>query len=94
MTYLDMWLKGGSANRMDYYNPKIDELVAKARTESDLTKRYQMLLDLEKILLEDDAAIAPLYQEGESILIREKINGVLVHPTGAEFTYKWASIKE
>ena len=94
MTYLDMWLKGGSANRMDYYNPKVDELVAKARTESDLTKRYQMLLDLEKILLEEDAAIAPLYQEGESILIREKINGVLVHPTGAEFTYKWASIKE
>ncbi|PUB11666.1 peptide ABC transporter substrate-binding protein [Paenisporosarcina sp. OV554] len=94
MTYLDMWLKGGSANRMDYYNPKLDELVAKARTESDLTKRYQMLLDLEKILLEEDAAIAPLYQEGESILIREKINGVLVHPTGAEFTYKWASIKE
>jgi oligopeptide transport system substrate-binding protein len=94
MTYLDMWLKGGSANRMDYYNPKLDELVVQARVESDLTKRYQMLLDLEKILLEEDAAIAPLYQEGESILIREKINGVLVHPTGAEFTYKWASIKE
>ena len=94
MTYLDMWLKGGSANRMDYYNPKLDELVAQARVESDLAKRYEMLLTLEKILLEEDAAIAPLYQEGESILIREKIKGVLVHPTGAEFSYKWASIKE
>jgi oligopeptide transport system substrate-binding protein len=94
MTYLDMWLKGGSANRMDYYNPKLDELVTQARVESDLTKRYQMLLDIEKILLEEDAAIAPLYQSGESILIREKIKGVLVHPTGAEFTYKWASIEE
>ncbi|HSO58695.1 MAG TPA: peptide ABC transporter substrate-binding protein [Paenisporosarcina sp.] len=94
MTYLDMWLKGGSANRMDYYNPKLDELVTQARVESDLTKRYEMLLDIEKILLEEDAAIAPLYQSGESILIREKIKGVLVHPTGAEFTYKWASIEE
>lgn len=94
MTYLDMWLKDGSANRMDYDNPKLDELVAQARVESDLTKRYQMLLDIEKILLEDDAAIAPLYQTGESILIRDKIKGVLVHPTGAEFTYKWASIEE
>jgi oligopeptide transport system substrate-binding protein len=94
MTYLDMWLKDGSANRMDYYNPKLDELVAQARIESDLAKRYEMLLSLEKILLEEDAAIAPLYQEGESILIREKIKGVLVHPTGAEFSYKWASIEE
>ncbi|MDX1805608.1 MAG: peptide ABC transporter substrate-binding protein [Paenisporosarcina sp.] len=94
MTYLDMWLKDGSANRMDYYNPDLDKLVAQARIESDLAKRYEMLLALEKILLEEDAAIAPLYQEGESILIREKIKGVLVHPTGAEFSYKWASIEE
>jgi oligopeptide transport system substrate-binding protein len=94
MTYLDMWLKDGSANRMDYYNPDLDKLVAQARIESDLAKRYEMLLTLEKILLEEDAAIAPLYQEGESILIREKIKGVLVHPTGAEFSYKWASIEE
>ncbi|MFC6038689.1 peptide ABC transporter substrate-binding protein [Paenisporosarcina macmurdoensis] len=94
MTYLDMWLKDGSANRMDYYNPELDKLVAQARIESDLAKRYEMLLSLEKMLLEEDAAIAPLYQEGESILIREKIKGVLVHPTGAEFSYKWASIEE
>jgi oligopeptide transport system substrate-binding protein len=94
MTYLDMWLKDGSANRMDYYNPELDKLVAQARVESDLAKRYEMLLTLEKMLLEEDAAIAPLYQEGESILIREKIKGVLVHPTGAEFSYKWASIEE
>jgi len=94
MTYLDMWLKDGSANRMDYHNPKLDALVADARVETDLSKRYQMMLDIEKILLEEDAAIAPLYQEGESILIRNKINNLLVHPTGAEFSYKWASIKE
>lgn len=94
MTYLDMWLKDGSANRMDYHNPELDALVAEARVETDLSKRYQMLLDIEKILLEEDAAIAPLYQTGESILIRSKIKGVLVHPTGAEFTYKWASIEE
>ncbi|WP_017380715.1 peptide ABC transporter substrate-binding protein [Paenisporosarcina sp. TG-14] len=94
MTYLDMWLKDGSANRMDYYNPKLDALVTEARNETDLAKRYEMLLNLEKILLEEDAAIAPLYQEGESILIRKKIKDVLVHPTGAEFSYKWSSIEE
>ncbi|MEG0553227.1 MAG: peptide ABC transporter substrate-binding protein, partial [Carnobacterium sp.] len=94
MTYLDMWLKDGSANRMDYYNPKLDALVAEARNETDLSKRYGMLLELEKILLVEDAAIAPLYQEGTAILMRNKIKKLLVHPTGASFSYKWTSIEE
>ena len=94
MTYLDMWLKGGSANRMDYHNPELDALVTQARNETDLSKRYQMLLDIEKILLVEDAAIAPLYQEGTAILMRSKIKDLLVHPTGASFTYKWTSIEE
>ncbi|MFD1864315.1 peptide ABC transporter substrate-binding protein [Planococcus chinensis] len=94
MTYLDMWLKGGSANRMDYHNPKLDELVSQARVETDLAKRYDMMLNIEKILLEEDAAIAPLYQDGSAILMRNKIKDLIVHPTGASFSYKWASIEE
>ncbi|MBB5181259.1 oligopeptide transport system substrate-binding protein [Planomicrobium koreense] len=94
MTYLDMWLKDGSANRMDYHNPELDALVSQARTETDAAKRYEMLLNIEKILLEEDAAIAPLYQDGSAILMRDKIKGLIVHPTGATFSYKWTSIEE
>ncbi|ANU09146.1 peptide ABC transporter substrate-binding protein [Planococcus antarcticus DSM 14505] len=94
MTYLDMWLEGGSANRMDYSNAELEELVSAARTETDLEKRYQMLLDIEKILLEEDAAIVPLYQEGAAVLMRSKIKNLLVHPTGASFSYKWVTIEE
>ncbi|ANU24565.1 peptide ABC transporter substrate-binding protein [Planococcus donghaensis] len=94
MTYLDMWLEGGSANRMDYSNEKIQELVASARTETDAEKRYQMLLEIEKVLLEEDAAIAPLYQGGTAVLMRSKIKNLLVHPTGASFSYKWVTIEE
>lgn len=94
MTYLDMWLKGGSSNRMDYDNPKIDELVMSAYTETDLEKRFTMLLDIEKVLLEDDAAVAPLYQTGTAILKRDTVKGLVKHPSGAEFSYKWAYIEE
>ena len=75
MTYLDMWVKGSSSNRMDYVNPKLDALVHDARGETDLSKRYEMLLGIEKILLEEDAAVAPLYQRGSAILVRDKIKG-------------------
>ena len=93
MTYLDMWVEGSSSNRMDYSNPKLDALVHDARGETDLSKRYEMLLGIEKVLLEEDAAVAPLYQRGSAILVRDKIKDLAKHPTGAEFTYKWAHIE-
>ncbi|MGM0838567.1 MAG: peptide ABC transporter substrate-binding protein [Bacillota bacterium] len=93
MTYLDMWVKGSSANRMDYHNPDLDELVSKARLETDLSARYEMLLEIEKLLLEEDAALVPLYQRGEAILQRSKIKGLIKHPSGPDFTYKWAYIE-
>ncbi|WP_417897634.1 peptide ABC transporter substrate-binding protein [Bacillus haimaensis] len=93
MTYLDMWVKGSSANRMDYHNPDLDELVSKARLETDLSARYEMLLEIEQLLLEEDAALVPLYQRGEAILQRSKIKGLIKHPSGPDFTYKWAYIE-
>ncbi|MBD8070755.1 peptide ABC transporter substrate-binding protein [Bacillus sp. PS06] len=93
MTYLDMWLKGGSANRMDYHNPDLDALVNEARAETDKDARFEMLLGIEKILLEEDAAIVPLYQSGEAVLQRSKIKGLVQHPSGADLTYKWVTIE-
>lgn len=89
MTYIDMWIKGSSANRMDYHNEKYDELVHAAKNETDLDKRFQMMLDAEKILLEEDVALVPLYQSGEAILQRPSIKKLVKHPTGADFTFKW-----
>ena len=93
MTYLDMWVKGSSANRMDYHNPKIDELVEEARTETDASKRFDILLELEKVLLEEDAAVAPLYQSGASVLQNPKVKDLIRHPSGPDFSYKWADIE-
>ncbi|WP_342514062.1 peptide ABC transporter substrate-binding protein [Sporosarcina sp. FSL K6-1522] len=93
MTYLDMWVNGSSSNRMDYSNPKIDELVQQARVETDLSKRYELLLSIEKVLLEEDYAIAPLYQRGAAILKRDTVQNLVKHPSGAEFTYKGAYIE-
>lgn len=93
MTYLDMWVDGSSANRMDYHNPKLDELVADARTDTDLSHRYKTLLDIEKVLLEEDAAIAPLYQRGNSYLTRPDIKNLIIHPAGADISLKWTSVE-
>ncbi|MFC0272760.1 peptide ABC transporter substrate-binding protein [Metabacillus herbersteinensis] len=92
MTYIGMWVTDGSANRMDYSNPDYDAIVNKINSENDPSKRYQMLLDAEKILFED-AAIAPLYQRGLAVLQRTNIKGLVRHPSGPDFSFKWANVE-
>lgn len=92
MTYIGMWVTDGSANRMDYSNAEYDALVEKANTEKDSSKRYQMLLDAEKMLFED-AAIAPLYQRGLAVLQKTTIKGLVRHPSGPDFSFKWTNIE-
>lgn len=91
MTFIGMWVTDGGANRMDYSNPDYDALVDDANNENDLSKRYQTLLDAEEMLFED-AAIGPLYQRGQAVLQQAKIKGLVRHPSGADFTFKWAYI--
>lgn len=92
MTYIGMWVTGGSANRMDYSNTKYDALVEKINIEKDTGKRYEMMLEAEMMLFED-AAIAPLYQRGLAVLQRSNIKGLVRHPSGPDFSFKWTQIE-
>jgi oligopeptide transport system substrate-binding protein len=92
MTYLGMWVTGGSANRMGYSNVKYDAIVQKINLEKDPVNRYKMMLEAEKILF-DDAAIAPLYQRGLAVLQRSDIKGLVRHPSGPDFSFKWTHIE-
>ena len=52
---------GKGANRMGYSNPKVDDLFKQAALEQDNTKRLALYAQAEKIIIDDDAAIGPLY---------------------------------
>ncbi|MDR4346822.1 peptide ABC transporter substrate-binding protein, partial [Bacillus anthracis] len=76
ITFLDMFITDGSQNKMGYSNAEYDSLIKKAKQEgSDVKGRWNDLLKAEKILFED-AAIAPVFQRGRSILERETIKDV------------------
>ena len=92
MTFLDMWITNGSANRMDFSDQAYDDLIDEARAETDEKKRYELLLDTEKKLL-DEVHIVPLFQDADSILMRSNINGMLRHPAAPQFDYKWTSLE-
>jgi oligopeptide transport system substrate-binding protein len=94
MTYMDLWVTGGGQNHMSYSNPEFDKLI-KAANEDLVAKpqdRWKALQDAEKILLEDDAAIAPLYQRSVNILINPKVKGFAHHAFGPDYSYQWIKI--
>ncbi|MEH7335856.1 peptide ABC transporter substrate-binding protein [Neobacillus drentensis] len=94
MTYMDLWVTGGGQNHMDYGNTEFDKLIDSANKELALKPqdRWKALQDAEKILLEDDAAIAPLYQRSSNLLVNQKVKGFAHHAFGAEYSYQWIKI--
>lgn len=93
-TFLGMWITDENTNKMDYSVEEYDDLLAKTQNElaTKPAERYDGLLEAEKILLQDEAAIAPVYQRAKAKLVSPKMQGVIVNAVGSEYEYKWAEI--
>ncbi|RDI47770.1 peptide ABC transporter substrate-binding protein [Falsibacillus pallidus] len=95
MTFSDLFVTGGSQNKMGYSNPEYDKLISDAKTTlaTDPQARWEALQKAEKILM-DDAAISPLYQRAKAVLQQKYVKDLYVHPFGPEFSYKWTHIEK
>ncbi|UFU00566.1 peptide ABC transporter substrate-binding protein [Radiobacillus kanasensis] len=91
-TWLNLWETGGGNNMMGYSNPEYDALLKKANNELALkpVERFETFLEMEKILLEEDAAVAPVYQRARALLVKPYVKGILKNPFGPDYEYKWA----
>lgn len=96
MTFADLWVTDGGHNKMGYSNPEYDKLINDAKTTlaGDQVARFEALQEAERILLEEDAAIGPLYQRGTSLLQKQYVKNVPIHSFGPEVSYKWAYVEK
>lgn len=96
MTFSDLWLTGGDNNKMSYSNKKYDQLIKDAQTTlaQKPVERYEALAEAERILVEEDAAIVPLYQRSSNILVNDKVKNFTYHLVGPEYSYKWTYVEE
>jgi oligopeptide transport system substrate-binding protein len=94
MTFVDLFVTGSSHNLMSYSNPDFDALIEQAKGDlaTDAEGRWQAMADAEKILIEEDAAIAPVYQQGQMSLQKPYVHDIFKHPFGGDYSYKWAYI--
>ncbi|MBC2261636.1 peptide ABC transporter substrate-binding protein [Listeria sp. FSL L7-0091] len=94
ITFLSTTMTGNNYNRSNYSNKEYDKLLTDASTTyaTQPEKRWQAMLDAEKILM-DDVGIAPLYQAGTAALQSPDISGIAHHLFGAPFSYHWIEKK-
>lgn len=83
MTFLDMWVTGGGNNDAGYANPEYDKLIADAKASSDLAKRQEDFAAAEKMLVQDDMVIMPIYYYTNNSLTKEYLKGVTLDFSGA-----------
>ncbi len=90
-SFLDLFETGNSYNRGHYTNPEYDKLIKSAGTTNvnDPEKRWEDMIKAEQIITED-VGVVPVIQEAEAHLRSDKVKGVVAHPAGAMFDYKWA----
>ena len=94
MDYLNIWTTDSPLNQSGFSNAQYDRLIADAKAETDPTRRFQQLAQAEKILIEDEAVVAPTFHQGFTRLIRPSVEGLVFHSYGVFVDFKYASIRD
>ncbi|HTL11999.1 MAG TPA: peptide ABC transporter substrate-binding protein [Bdellovibrionota bacterium] len=78
--FLSVYLSDSGNNRTVWKSPKFDQLVLGARTEKDQGKRTVAYLEAQKILIEDEAVIIPLFYDNNTALVKNRVRGLVLDP--------------
>lgn len=83
-TYMDLFLSSNWSNNNGRYNSTAyDALVNGGDANANSEERWQQYIDAEKILI-DDAAVIPVYQTGDALMINPKVTGIRFHAAGVD----------
>ena len=90
----NLLLAATQQNTSGYKNTKLDQLLSETETKygNEPQKRWTMLQDAEKILMNDQGTL-PLYQANNLQLLRPTVKGVSFNPNGTPYDFKTAYIK-
>ena len=86
--FLSIFMSDAGNNRSNWKNAKYDNLINSARTLRDSKVREKIYHQAQKILLEDDAVILPLYYEPNMALVRPRVTGLELNPLNYLFLRK------
>ncbi|MHC5215702.1 peptide ABC transporter substrate-binding protein [Enterococcus sp. LJL128] len=96
INFLEFYDSKSGLNTAGYDNPKYDAGLNDARITlaNEPEKRWKELLDLEKILIEQDTAVLPLYQGAIGYLKSDRLKDLQVFSFGRTISYRTAYVEE
>ena len=87
-TYMDLFLSTNVSNNQGRYNSaKYDELVLKAtqgEDAADSAKRWADFVEAEKVLVAEDFAVIPVYQNGGAMMINPNVSNINFHSAAVD----------
>lgn len=93
MDILDLWygdpLRG---LRGSFSHPDYQDLIDDALVETDEDERLDMLIEAERMMIEDEGTLGPLYFEGKAFLEKPYVKDLIIHPYGASLELKHVKI--
>jgi oligopeptide transport system substrate-binding protein len=90
MTFLDLFESSSPYNTSsagNYKNEQYDQLINSAQKEPNPDKRMDMLLEAEKLLVEEDAGVAPWRFYGGAYAVKTTITNFIIQPYGGGKDY-------
>jgi oligopeptide transport system substrate-binding protein len=81
LTFLDLSRTGDGNNDRKYSNPAYDALLDRADHERDSQKRLAILSDAERMIVEDEVPVVPIFQYANIFLFdAHRLSGISSHP--------------
>ncbi|MCF7958213.1 MAG: peptide ABC transporter substrate-binding protein [Phycisphaerae bacterium] len=92
-TFLDMMITGNGQNDAAFSNPEYDRLMALAVASKDKAERFKILAQAEKMIIQDEMPILPLFNYVSVMAFRENVKGI--HPNPRDmYPYKYIRVEK
>lgn len=94
ITYLDIWVTDGPFNNTGFSNEDFDNSIQKANNiGNEPEKRWELLQDAEKILLED-ASVVPILQDAQVYVTKPEVHDLIIRNYGPSVDFRYTYIAE
>lgn len=92
-SYLAPGISGSTLTGLGLGNERYAGLVREALAEPDAGRRAAMLVRAERLLVEEEAFVAPVYHSGDSYLIAPEVRDYTTHPYGLPVDYRHVEVE-
>ena len=89
-TYLTLALTNNNNNYGHWSNTEFDSIMEKVNSETDANARWQLLIDAEKIMM-DDLCYIPVFEKGTATLQNTKVKNLVIKAVGVPYTFEYVS---